>query len=244
VKKPDEAKVARIVRRLKKLYPDSETELAHRSALQLLVATILSAQCTDERVNQVTPALFARYKTAKDFAEADPAEVEDLIRSTGFFRNKTKSVIGLGKALVAGHGGKVPDAMDELVKLPGVGRKTANVLLGSWFKRPAIPVDTHVLRVSGRLGLTRSSDPVEVERDLARILPERDWTFTSSALIWHGRRVCFARNPACERCALLPDCPFGNGRPSSPFAILPASKRRGGGPTKIAPGGAVPKHRR
>ena len=234
----------RIVRRLKKLYPDSRTELAHGSALQLLVATILSAQCTDERVNQVTPALFARYKTAADFASADSLELESLIRPTGFFRNKAKSVIGLGRALVAEHRGKVPDRMEDLVKLPGVGRKTANVLLGSWFDRPAIPVDTHVIRVSGRLGLTRSTDPVEIEQDLAAILPERDWTFTSSALIWHGRRVCYARNPECERCALLPDCPFGNGRLGDRFAILPAAKTRGGGPTKIASGGAVPKHRR
>jgi endonuclease-3 len=236
--------VQRIVRRLKKLYPDSRTELAHGSALQLLVATILSAQCTDERVNQVTPALFARYKTAADFASADSLELESLIRPTGFFRNKAKSVIGLGRALVAEHRGKVPDRMEDLVKLPGVGRKTANVLLGSWFDRPAIPVDTHVIRVSGRLGLTRSTDPVEIEQDLAAILPERDWTFTSSALIWHGRRVCYARNPECERCALLPDCPFGNGRLGDRFAILPAAKTRGGGPTKIASGGAVPKHRR
>ncbi|HVQ34829.1 MAG TPA: endonuclease III [Candidatus Bathyarchaeia archaeon] len=238
------ARVQRIVRRLKKLYPDSRTELAHGSALQLLVATILSAQCTDERVNQVTPALFARYKTAADFASADSLELESLIRPTGFFRNKAKSVIGLGRALVAEHRGKVPDRMEDLVKLPGVGRKTANVLLGSWFDRPAIPVDTHVIRVSGRLGLTRSTDPVEIEQDLAAILPERDWTFTSSALIWHGRRVCYARNPECERCALLPDCPFGNGRLGDRFAILPAAKTRGGGPTKIASGGAVPKHRR
>jgi len=236
--------VQRIVRRLKKLYPDSRTELAHGSALQLLVATILSAQCTDERVNQVTPALFARYKTAADFASADSLELESLIRPTGFFRNKAKSVIGLGRALVAEHRGKVPDRMEDLVKLPGVGRKTANVLIGSWFDRPAIPVDTHVIRVSGRLGLTRSTDPVEIEQDLAAILPERDWTFTSSALIWHGRRVCYARNPECERCALLPDCPFGNGRLGDRFAILPAAKTRGGGPTKIASGGAVPKHRR
>jgi len=244
VRTAETARVQRIVRRLKKLYPDSRTELAHGSALQLLVATILSAQCTDERVNQVTPALFARYKTAADFASADSLELESLIRPTGFFRNKAKSVIGLGRALVAEHRGKVPDRMEDLVKLPGVGRKTANVLLGSWFDRPAIPVDTHVIRVSGRLGLTRSTDPVEIEQDLAAILPERDWTFTSSALIWHGRRVCYARNPECERCALLPDCPFGNGRLGDRFAILPAAKTRGGGPTKIASGGAVPKHRR
>ena len=244
MKARDKERVRRIVARLKKLYPDSDTELSHKSALQLLVATILSAQCTDERVNQVTPALFARYKTAADFASADPPELEALIRPTGFFRNKAKSVIGLGKALVERHKGKVPDRMEDLVELPGVGRKTANVLLGAWFRVPSIPVDTHVIRLSGRLALTRSTDPVEIERDLQAILPERDWTFTSSALIWHGRRVCYARNPDCERCALLPDCPFGHGRLGDRFAILPASKKRGGGTADIASGGAVPKHRR
>lgn len=208
--KPDEgARVRRIVARLKKLYPDAECELRHRSALQLLVATILSAQCTDQRVNEVTPALFARYRGAADFAAADTTELEGLIRPTGFFRNKTKSLIGLGRALVADHRGRVPDTMEELVRLPGVGRKTANVLLGTWFKRPAIPVDTHVARVAARLGLTRATDPVKIELDLQRLVPERDWTFTSTGLIWHGRRVCFARKPACERCALLADCPFG-----------------------------------
>ena len=202
------ARARRIVRRLEKLYPDAECELNHRSALQLLVATILSAQCTDQRVNQVTPGLFSRYKTATDYAAADPAELEALIRPTGFFRNKARSIIGLGRALVESHRGKVPDAMEELVKLPGVGRKTANVLLGTWFSRPAIPVDTHVARVAGRLELTRSSDPVKIEADLQAILPERDWTFASTALIWHGRRVCFARKPACVRCTLRPDCPY------------------------------------
>ena len=203
-----EARARRIVARLKKLYPDSDTELAHKSALQLLVATILSAQCTDERVNRVTPALFRRYKKAADFAGAKPAELEKLIHSTGFFRNKAKAIIGLGQALGAVHGGKVPETMEELVRLPGVGRKTANVLLGAWFRKPAIPVDTHVARVSGRLELTRQTDPVKIELDLQKVLPERDWTFTSSALIWHGRRTCFARKPACERCALRPDCPY------------------------------------
>ena len=198
----------RIVARLKKLYPDADTELGHKSALQLLVATILSAQCTDERVNQVTPALFRRYRKAADFASADTAELETLIHSTGFFRNKARSIIGLGRALVTDHGGKVPETMEELVRLPGVGRKTANVLLGAWFRRPAIPVDTHVARVAGRLELTRATDPVKIELDLQGILPERDWTFTSSALIWHGRRTCFARKPACDRCALRPDCPY------------------------------------
>ncbi|HEX4823655.1 MAG TPA: endonuclease III [Candidatus Polarisedimenticolaceae bacterium] len=198
----------RIVRTLKKLYPDAETELRHRNPLELLVATILSAQCTDARVNLVTPALFAKYETAADYARAKTPDMEELIRSTGFFRNKAKSIIGLGRALAERHGGKVPDTMEELVKLPGVGRKTANVLLGSWFRRPAIPVDTHVQRVAGRLALTRETDPVAIETDLQQVIPEKDWTFASTGLIWHGRRVCHARKPDCPCCALNPDCPF------------------------------------
>ena len=206
------SRVARLVSGLRALYPDAHCELNHRSALQLAVATILSAQCTDQRVNLVTPALFARYRTARDYAGADPAELEELIRSTGFFRNKAKSLIGLGRALVERHGGKVPDSMEELVKLPGIGRKTANVLLGVWFEKPAIPVDTHVQRLAARLKLDASDDPVKIERTLQKLLAERDWTFFSTALIWHGRRVCFARNPRCSPCALRPDCPFGKRR--------------------------------
>jgi endonuclease-3 len=202
------ARAGRIVRGLRRLYPDSDCALHHRSALELLVATILSAQCTDERVNQVTPALFRRYPRARDYAAADPAQLEDLIRPTGFFRNKTRSLIALGRALEERHDGEVPDAMEQLVELPGVGRKTANVVLGTWFGRPAIPVDTHVTRLAGRLGLTRETDPVRIEADLAGLLDERDWTFTSHALIWHGRRVCRARGPECEHCGLRPDCPF------------------------------------
>jgi endonuclease-3 len=198
----------RIVRGLRKLYPDTDCALHHSSALELLVATILSAQCTDERVNMVTPALFRSYPAAEDYAGAEPADVEEAIRSTGFFRNKTKSLINLGKALVEQHGGDVPDTMEALVKLPGVGRKTANVVLGTWFDQPAIPVDTHVTRLSGRLGLTKQKDPVKIEMELQRILPEKDWTFSSHALIWHGRRVCKARKPACDDCTLRRDCPF------------------------------------
>ena len=198
----------RIVRGLRKLYPDTDCALNHSSALELLVATILSAQCTDERVNRVTPALFRSYTTAEDYAGADPVNVEEAIRSTGFFRNKTKSLINLGRTLVETHGGEVPDTMEALVKLPGVGRKTANVLLGTWFDQPAIPVDTHVTRLSGRLGLTQQKDPVKIEMELQRILPRKDWTFSSHALIWHGRRVCNARKPACDDCTLRGDCPF------------------------------------
>jgi endonuclease-3 len=202
------ARAARLVAGLASLYPDADCELTHRSALELLVATILSAQCTDQRVNLVTPALFETYRSAADYAHADPAELETLIHSTGFFRNKAKAIIGLGRALVERHGGEVPSGMDDLVELPGVGRKTANVLLCTWFRRPAIPVDTHVQRLASRLGLTSETDPVKIERALQSVLAESDWSFASTALIRHGRRVCFARNPQCARCALRPDCPF------------------------------------
>jgi len=198
----------RIVRGLRELYGDADCALHHRSVLELLVATILSAQCTDERVNQVTPALFRRYRAAADYAETEPAELEQLIRPTGFYRNKARSLIGLGRALVERHGGGVPDAMEALVELPGVGRKTANVILGTWFGQPAIAVDTHVTRLAARLGLTVETDPVKIERALQPLLPRKDWTFASHALIWHGRRVCKARKPDCEHCALAADCPF------------------------------------
>ena len=198
----------RILRGLHKLYPDSECALEHHNALELLVATILSAQCTDVRVNLVTPALFRRYADAEGYAEADPAELEELVRSTGFFRNKARSLKNLGRTLMDDHRGEVPDNMEELVRLPGVGRKTANVLLGSWFGKPAIPVDTHVTRLSGRLALTNETDAVKIEFALQELLPRKEWTFSSHALIWHGRRVCKARKPDCAGCTLRPDCPF------------------------------------
>jgi endonuclease-3 len=198
----------RIVRKLRGLYPDADCSLHHRNALELLVATILSAQCTDERVNQVTPALFRKYRRAADYARADRAELEEMIRSTGFFRNKAKSLIALGQGLVAKHRGKVPDRLDDLVDLPGIGRKTANVVLGTWFDVPGITVDTHVTRLSGRLGLTTRTDAVKIERELMELIPEKDWTFSSHALIWHGRRVCKARGPLCGPCALARDCPW------------------------------------
>ena len=201
-------RAVRLVAGLKALYPNADCELRHKSALELLVATILSAQCTDQRVNMVTPALFAKYPTANDYATADPAQLQELVHSTGFFRNKAKAIIGLAGALLEKHRGEVPDAMDDLVKLPGVGRKTANVLLSVWFRRPAIPVDTHVQRLAGRLGLTKESDPVKIEFALRKILPEKDWSAVATALIWHGRRVCSARNPQCDACALRRDCPF------------------------------------
>jgi endonuclease III len=197
-----------IVRELRRTYADADCALHHTNALELLVATILSAQCTDERVNQVTPALFRRFPSAAAYARADEREVEDLVRPTGFFRNKSRALVGLGRALVERHGGEVPDRMEHLVELPGVGRKTANVVLGTWFGQPAIPVDTHVTRVAGRLELTSSDDPLKIEADLQALLPEAQWTFASHALIWHGRRVCQARRPACERCTLRAHCPY------------------------------------
>lgn len=199
----------RIVRGLARLHPDADCALHHSSALQLLMATILSAQCTDERVNQVTPALFRRYPDAERLAAAEQPEVEELIRTTGFFRNKARSLVGLGRALVERHDGAVPDRMEALVELPGVGRKTANVILGTWFGKPAITVDTHVTRLANRMELTaHQSDAVKIEMDLQKVLPRKDWTATSHRLIWHGRRICKARNPDCEGCGLAGDCPF------------------------------------
>lgn len=202
------ARVARLAAGLKRLYRDADCELTHESALELLVATILSAQCTDQRVNTVTPALFARYKTPTDYATAEIGELETLVHATGFFRNKAKAIVGVSRALLECHGGAVPDKMDELVTLPGVGRKTANVLLSVWFHKAAIPVDTHVVRLVARLGLTKETDPVKIEFALQKLLPENDWSFVATALIWHGRRVCFARNPNCDDCLLRADCPF------------------------------------
>jgi len=203
-----QTRAKRLIRGLRKLYADADCALHHEDALQLLVATILSAQCTDERVNKVTPRLFARYPDARAYANAAPDELEELVRTTGFFRNKTRSILGLGKALVERHDGEVPKAMEELVKLPGVGRKTANVLRGTWFGLPGITVDTHVKRLARRLELTDQNDPVKIEFALQEVLPKKDWTFASHAIIWHGRRVCAARQPACERCSLRADCPF------------------------------------
>jgi endonuclease-3 len=191
-----------------RLYGNADCALDHAGALELLVATILSAQCTDQRVNLVTPKLFRSYRTAKDYAEADAAEMEEHIRSTGFFRNKARSLMGLGRALVEDHDGEVPNTMEALVALPGVGRKTANVVLGTWFGTPSIPVDTHVTRLSGRLGLTGEKNPVKIEFALQKVFSKKDWTFSSHALIWHGRQVCKARNPECDSCTLRDDCPF------------------------------------
>lgn len=199
-----------VLERLRREYPDAHTELTYRTAFQLLVATILSAQTTDVRVNLVTPTLFARYPDAVALAGADPEELETIIRSTGFFRSKARSLIGMARALVERYGGEVPDAMDELVTLPGVGRKTANVVLGNAFHRnEGIVVDTHVGRLAVRLGLTAETDPVKVEQALMPLVPRADWTLISHLLIFHGRRVCLARAPACPRCVLLDICVTG-----------------------------------
>jgi len=198
----------KIIARLKKEYPDATCALHHTNALELVVATILSAQCTDARVNLVTPHLFAKYRTAAAYAAADPRVLEQEIQSTGFFRNKTKSIIGMAQALVERHGGVVPDTMEQLVQLPGVGRKTANVVLGTWFgKNDGIVVDTHVQRLTTLLGLTKEKDPVKIERDLMALVPRDKWTWFSHTLILHGRRVCIARRPKCEECVINRLCP-------------------------------------
>jgi endonuclease-3 len=197
-----------ILARLKREYPDAHCELDFETPLQLLIATILSAQCTDKRVNMVTPELFRTFPDAESLSIADPEKLENLIKSTGFFRNKTKSLLGMSGALVERHEGSVPSTMDDLVKLPGVGRKTANVVLGNAFDiNEGVVVDTHVGRLSVRLGLTNETDPVRVEQALMKLFPQDDWTLLSHLLIFHGRRVCIARSPRCESCVLADVCP-------------------------------------
>ncbi|MGI8648587.1 MAG: endonuclease III [Mycobacteriales bacterium] len=202
---------------LARLHPDAHCELAFSTPLELTVATILSAQCTDVRVNAVTPTLFARYPDALAYASAARAELEELIRSTGFFRNKASSLIGLGQALVERHHGELPRTMAELVQLPGVGRKTANVVLGNAFDTPGITVDTHVSRLVRRWRWTRHDDPVKIEHAVGALLPESEWTLFSHRAIFHGRRICHARKPACGACALARYCPsYGTG-PTDPL---------------------------
>jgi len=197
-----------IIARLKREFPEAKTALDHTSPLELLVATILSAQSTDARVNMVTPALFAKYKSAAEYAAADPQVFQSEIHSTGLFRNKTKSILGMAQAVVERHGGQVPDTMDALVELPGVGRKTANVVLGNAFgKNEGVVVDTHVARISGLLKLTKQTDPVKIERDLMELVPRKDWTIFSHLLILHGRKTCIARRPKCESCRINDLCP-------------------------------------
>ena len=198
----------KIMSRLAREYPDARTELRFSTPLELLVATILSAQCTDERVNAVTAELFPRYRSAQDWAGVALPDLEREIHSTGFFRAKARSIVGMAKALVERHGGEVPRSLDELVALPGVGRKTANVVLGNAFGIPALAVDTHVFRVSQRLGLARGDDPEVIHDQLCLVLPRPSWTQASHLLILHGRRVCFARKPACPTCPVVALCPW------------------------------------
>jgi endonuclease-3 len=200
-------RVADILQRLDQQYPDVTCALTHKDAWQLVVATILSAQSTDVRVNMVTPELFKKYPTVQDFAKLEPQQLEPDIRSTGFFRNKSKSVVGAARRVVSEFGGKVPDNMDDLLTLPGVARKTANVVLGTWFrKNEGVVVDTHVHRISRRLELTTNNDPKKIEQDLMRIVPRDKWTLFSHQIIWHGRRLCIARSPKCVDCPLENIC--------------------------------------
>lgn len=207
-----QARALRILAALRQAHHDTTTALHHRSAYELLVATILSAQCTDERVNLVTPDLFRRYPDARSLTGADPAELEAAIRSTGFFRNKTKSLLGMAQMVRDEFGGEIPQTMDKLLRLPGVARKTANCVLGTWYrKNEGIVVDTHVGRIAERLGLTpsarNSKDAERIERDLMELFPQEAWTFLAHALILHGRRICTARKPKCAACPLAADCP-------------------------------------
>jgi endonuclease III len=197
-----------IAKTLERTMPRPKVELDHRSPWELLVATILSAQCTDQRVNQVTPSLFQRYRTATEMAEANLSELEELIRSTGFFKNKAKHLVACGKAVTERFGKQVPHTMEELITLPGVGRKTANVILGNAFGLPSVVVDTHVKRVAKRLGLTKSDNPDVVEQDLQQLMPKSQWTAFSQRLLLHGRYVCLARKPQCRTCQVYRQCPW------------------------------------
>jgi len=203
-------KVKEIIKILSKEIPDSTIALKFSNPLELLIATILSAQCTDVKVNQVTETLFKKYRSARDYASANPTEFEEDIKPTGFYRNKTKSILKCCQDLVARFGGKVPNTLEALVTLPGVGRKTANVILGNAFDTPGIVVDTHVHRVSQRIGFTRKDDPVEIEFDLMEIVPKQEWTHFSNLLIWHGRRTCVARKPLCHPCSIRKLCDYGS----------------------------------
>ena len=205
-----------MARELAVLYPDVHTELNFKTPLELLVATILSAQTTDKRVNMVTPTLFARYPTAADYASADREELEKIIGSTGFYRAKATSLMGLGQALCERFGGEVPGTLKDLVTLPGVGRKTANVVLGNAFGVPGITVDTHFGRLARRFGWTTDTDPVKVEAQVATLIPRRDWTDLSQRMIWHGRRICHSRRPACGACGLARLCPSYGLGPTDP----------------------------
>jgi endonuclease-3 len=211
-------RVTKIIKVLSNEIPDSTIALKFSNPLELLIATILSAQCTDVKVNQVTENLFKKYRTAKDYAEANLAEIEEEIRPTGFYRNKAKSVQKCCQELVKRFGGEIPRALDDLVTLPGVGRKTANVILGNAFGIPGVTVDTHVQRVSRRIGLTKNDDPVKIEFDLMEIVPKEEWTHFSNLLIWHGRKTCVARKPLCEVCPIRKECNYGS-------QVFPSTRR-------------------
>lgn len=229
------ARTRRILAALAVQHPDADTELHYSNPYELLVATILSAQCTDERVNQVTPALFRRYPDARALARATTAELEPQIQATGFFRAKSRALIGMATALAERHGGEVPASLDALVQLPGVGRKTANVVLGHALGVPGLPVDRHVLRVANRIGIARSEDPEVVERQLSGAIPAKDWTLSSDTLILHGRRICKPR-PLCERCAVRDDCDYFRASvgPAARAGLRPTRVKAGRGPARPA----------
>lgn len=220
------ARARQVVRRLEAAHPDAALALRFGSPLELLVATILSAQCTDERVNQVTAALFRRYRSAADYAQADPAALEQEIRATGFFRAKTRALLGMARVLVERHGGEVPRTLEALIALPGVGRKTANVVLGNAFGIPGLAVDTHVFRVSQRLGLAEGREPDQIEAQLAEAVPRATWTRFGHLVQAHGRRVCRARQPACAACPVRALCPWP-GRTGTTASARPAGRRAG-----------------
>jgi len=209
-KQSDQKRAKEIIKILSEEIPDSRIALRFTNPLELLIATILSAQCTDVKVNQVTVGLFKKYRSAKDYAESNLVTLEEEIRPTGFYRNKAKSIQRCGQELVKRFGGEVPKTLEELVTLPGVGRKTANVILGNTFGIPGIVVDTHVHRVSQRIGLTKNDDPVKIEFDLMKIVPKEEWTHFSNLLVWHGRRICVARKPLCEQCPIRKLCDYGS----------------------------------
>lgn len=209
-KQSDQKRVKEIIKTLFKEIPDSRIALRFSNPLELLIATILSAQCTDVKVNQVTGALFKKYRSAKDYAESNLVTLEEEVRPTGFYRNKAKSLQRCGQELLKRFGGEVPKTLEELVTLPGVGRKTANVILGNAFGIPGIVVDTHVHRVSQRIGLTKNDDPVKIEFDLMKTVPKEEWTHFSNLLVWHGRKTCVARKPLCETCSIRKWCDYGS----------------------------------
>jgi endonuclease-3 len=220
------AVAAKIAALLAQTWPDAVCELDHRNAYELLVATILSAQSTDRMINTVTPKLFAKYPNARALAKADQATLEEEIHSTGFFRMKAKNLIGMAKAVVERHGGAIPQTMEELVELPGVARKTANVVLGTAMgKNEGVVVDTHVARVSQRLGLTQATDPKDIEQDLMNLLPREQWTIFAHRMIWHGRRICTAKNPDHEHCLLAPICPTATLIPAKQLTSKPRARR-------------------